>query len=145
MPDIKDIHKELEAKRRELRELNKMMRDELSASKEYCDLVDEGKTLRDKKKSVENDVRGRNSEALGKIDLLKLEIKAITEQLSDVAINKYAANESIEFMDENNNRWMPVFTVKFKKEEAAEDAKLAAEPEKKNVHVPLVELSDAAA
>ncbi len=145
MQDLKEIHKELESKRRELREINKMMRDELSASKQYCDLVDEGKTLRDKKASIVNEIRGRNSEALDKIDLLKLEIKAMTEKLSDVAINRYAAKESIEFMDENNNRWMPVFTVKFKKEEAAEDAKLAAEPEKKSEHIPLVALNDAAA
>ncbi len=145
MQDIKEIHEQLEGKRKELRELNKMMRDELAASKEYCDKVEEAKAIRDKKKSIENDIQGRNTEALGKIDLLKLEIKAYTETLSDVAINKYAARESVEFMDEHNNRWSPIFSVKFKKEEAGEDAKLAAAAEKKSSHVPLVAFNEAAA
>ena len=146
MQDIKTIHQQLEEKRKELRELNKMMRDELAASKEYCDKVEEAKTLRDKKKSIENEIQGRNSEALGKIDLLKLEIKAFAETLSDVAINKYAAGEGIEFMDDNNNRWSPTFSVKFTKEEAGEDAKLAkAAAEKKSSHMPLISFSDAPA
>jgi hypothetical protein len=152
MQDIKEIHKQLEEKRKELRELNKMMRDELAASKEYCDKVEEAKTIRDKKKSIENEIQGRNSEALGKIDLLKLEIKTFAETLSDVAINKYAARESVEFMDDHNNRWSPVFSVKFKKEEAGEDAKLAADvaleasPRLSEVSPrPLVALTDVAA
>lgn len=117
MQTLNEIHKTLETKRREMRELNKMFRDELQNSSEYQTVVDEFETLREKKKSIESAVRASSQAALANLDLLKLDVKSYTEMLSDVALNKYAANENIEIVDENNVRWLPSFTVKFKKED----------------------------
>jgi type I site-specific restriction endonuclease len=108
-----------------MRELNKMFRDELRNSSEYQTITDELQTLREKKKSIENAVRGASQAALANLDLLKLDVKSYTEMLSDVALNKYAANENIEIVDENNAKWLPTFTVKFKKEDG-EPAKAPA-------------------
>jgi translation elongation factor EF-1alpha len=125
MQNLNEIHKTLETKRREMRELNKMFRDELRNSSEYQTITDELQTLREKKKSIENAVRGASQAALANLDLLKLDVKSYTEMLSDVALNKYAANENIEIVDENNAKWLPTFTVKFKKEDG-EPAKAPA-------------------
>jgi hypothetical protein len=117
MQNLNEIHKTLETKRREMRELNKMFRDELRNNSEYGTVVDELNTLKEKKKSIENAVRAQSQAALANLDLLKLDVKSYSEMLSDVAINKYAAHEDIEIVDENNNRWLPSFSVKFKKAE----------------------------
>jgi hypothetical protein len=117
MQNLNEIHKTLETKRREMRELNKTFRDELRNNSEYQTVVDELETLREKKKSIESAVRAASQSALANLDLLKLDIKSYSELLSDVALNKYAAHENIEIVDENNAKWLPSFTVKFKKEE----------------------------
>jgi uncharacterized protein (DUF3084 family) len=117
MQNLNEIHKTLETKRREMRELNKMFRDELRNNSEYETVVDELNTLREKKKSIESAVRAASSSALTNLDLLKLDVKSYTEMLSDVALNKYAAHENIEIIDDENVKWLPNFTVKFKKDE----------------------------
>jgi translation elongation factor EF-1alpha len=130
MQNLNEIHKTLETKRREMRELNKMFRDELRNNSEYQTVVDEFETLREKKKTIESAVRAASQSALANLDLLKLDVKSYTEMLSDVALNKYAANENIEIVDENNVRWLPSFTVKFKKEDGEKEkgGNLAAPP-----------------
>lgn len=117
MQSLNEIHKTLEAKRREMRELNKMFRDELRNNGEYQQIVDELNTLKEKKKTIETAVRAASQSALANIDLLKLDVKSYSEMLSDVALNRYAAHENVEIVDENNARWLPSFTVKFRKEE----------------------------
>jgi hypothetical protein len=117
MQSLTEIHKTLEAKRRELRELNRMFRDELKHNSEYQEVVDQILTLRDKKKSIETAVRASSQAALANLDLLKLDVKSYSETLSDVALNRYAAHENIEIVDEENVRWLPTFTVKFRKED----------------------------
>jgi translation elongation factor EF-1alpha len=116
MQNLNEIHKTLEAKRREMRELNKMFKDELRNNSEYQTVVDELNTLKEKKKTIESAVRAASQAALANLDLLKLDVKSYTEMLSDVALNKYAAHENIEIVDENNVKWLPTFTVKFAKE-----------------------------
>lgn len=110
-----------------MRELNKMFRDELRNNSEYQAVVDEFETLREKKKSIESAVRAASQAALANLDLLKIDVKSYTEMLSDVALNKYAANENIEIVDENNVRWLPSFTVKFKKEDGEPEKAAAKE------------------
>jgi len=143
MQNLNEIHKTLETKRREMRELNKMFRDELRNNSEYQTVVDELNTLREKKKSIEDAVRASSQEALTNLDLLKLDIKSYAEMLSDVALNKYAAHENIEIIDENNARWLPSFTVKFKKE----DGEPVKEPAKEKAFSPssIISFGEAAA
>jgi hypothetical protein len=123
MQNLNEIHKTLETKRREMRELNKMFRDELRNNSEYQTVVDELNTLKEKKKTIESAVRAASQAALANLDLLKLDIRSYAEMLSDVALNKYAAHENIEIVDENNIKWIPNFTVKFTKENGEPDFK----------------------
>jgi len=142
MQPLNEIHKTLETKRREMRELNRMFRDELKHSAEYQEVMDELNTLKEKKKTIESAIRGASQAALANLDLLKLDVKSYAEMLSDVALNKYAAHEDIEIVDEDNVRWLPTFTVKFKKEDG-EPVKAPAK-EKAVGDVPLVSLAEGA-
>jgi hypothetical protein len=140
MQSLNEIHKTLETKRREMRELNRMFRDELKHSSEYQEVVDELNTLKEKKKTIESAIRASSQAALANLDLLKLDVKSYTEMLSDVALNKYAAHEDIEIVDDENVRWLPSFTVKFKKEDG-EPVKAPAK-EKAASDAPLVAFSE---
>src|SRR5512133_2442806 len=143
MQNLNEIHKTLETKRREMRELNRMFKDELRNNSEYQTVVDELQTLREKKKSIEDAVRSSSQAALTNLDLLKLDVKSYTEMLSDVALNKYAANENIEIIDDNNVKWLPTFTVKFKKEDG-EPVKVPAK-EKAPASPPIISFNESAA
>lgn len=143
MASLNEIHKTLETKRREMRELNRMFRDELKHSAEYQQIVEQIDTLKEKKKTVESAIRASSQSSLANLDLLKLDVKSYTEMLSDVALNKYAAHENIEIVDEENVRWLPTFTVKFKKEDG-EPVKAPAK-EKAIGDIPLVSLAEGAA
>lgn len=140
MASLNEIHKTLETKRRELREVNRMFRDELKHNAEYQEVVEQINTLREKKKSIENAMRNASQSDAANLDLLKLDVKSYTEMLSDVALNKYAAHEDIEIVDEENVRWLPSFTVKFKKEDG-EPVKAPAK-EKAAAETPLLVLNE---
>ncbi len=143
MQSLNEIHKTLETKRHEMRELNRMFKDELKHNAEYQEVVEQIQTLREKKKTIETAVRNASQAALASLDLLKLDVKSYTEMLSDVALNKYAARENIEITDENNVKWLPTFTVKFKKEDG-EPVKAPAK-EKAVSAAPIIAFSEGAA
>lgn len=144
MQNLNEIHKTLETKRKEMRELNKMFRDELRNSSEYQAVVDEFNTLKEKKKSIENAVKASSQAALANLDLLKIDVKSYQELLSDVALNKYAANENIEIVDENNAKWLPTFTVKFKKEDGEPEKVPAVAKEEVRQSAPIVAFGESA-
>ncbi len=94
-----------------------MFQDELKHNGEYQELMKQIKTLREKKKSIEDTAKASALSDARQLDSLAEEIKGSTELLSDVALAKYLNREQVEIVDEENNRLVPLFTVRFKKEE----------------------------
>ena len=94
-----------------------MFQDELKHNGEYQQILEQSKQLREKKKSIENQVKASALSNANQMDILALEIKEQGEMLTDIALNMYIANETVEIVDEDQSRWLPQFTVKFKKEE----------------------------
>jgi len=115
MPKLEDVYARLEANKKKRREINKMYKDELSHSARYQEIVEEMKAMREEKKGIEIEIRQSSSE-FSELDDLKLEIDNDQEVLSDVALNMYTNNETVEIVDEYDNKWYPVFKVSFKKE-----------------------------
>lgn len=113
MPKLVEVYQRLQKNKKERRELNKMMKDELSGDARYQEILEEQKTLREEKKSIEQDVKsGSDGE---KLDELKVDIQSDLELLADLALNMYANNEAIEIIDEYDQKWYPEFKVAFKK------------------------------
>ena len=54
MPKLEEVYKRLEENKKKRREINKMYKDDLNNNPRYQELVDEIKTLREEKKSIEN-------------------------------------------------------------------------------------------
>jgi hypothetical protein len=93
-----------------------MFKDELSQNDEYKHLVDEMKTMKERKKSIESQVMAAALSDANQIDDLGNEIKHDTELLADVALNMYVKGQPVEVIDEYNVRWVPEFSVKFVKD-----------------------------
>lgn len=114
---LQDLHKELREKKDERKKLKQAIKDELKHHARYAEVVDEMATLREEKKSIENQVRESVPQDAARLADLDVEIKADEELMSDLAMNLILKNESVELRDEYENRYLPLMKVVFKKEE----------------------------
>jgi len=121
MQDLKAIHSKIQDKSRERRQLMRAFQDELAQNKEYVELVEELKKLRERKKSLENYAMAQALGDASKLDTLQLEIKDQRQMLSDVALALYAEGEQVEIVDGDDIRWVPAFSVRFKKDKTETD------------------------
>ncbi|HTM68125.1 MAG TPA: hypothetical protein VL426_02395 [Candidatus Binatia bacterium] len=117
MQDLREVFINIQSKKKERKELTKMFQDELKHNGEYQELVKQIKTLREKKRSIEDQAKASALHDVKKLDGLKEEISGSTELLTDIALTKFLNREQVEIVDEENNRLVPQFSVRFKKEE----------------------------
>ena len=115
MQTLDEVYKRLNKAKKKRKELNKMLKDELSSNARYQEIQEEAKALREEKKGIEMEIRSGSGE-LSELDELKIEISTDQELLSDVALNMYMNKETVEIVDENDEKWYPQFKVTFKKE-----------------------------
>ena len=114
--NIDEVYKRIEKNKREIRDINKMIRDQFTHIQRHAEILEELKTLREEKKSLENEIRANESSEIDRLEDLKIEVATDKELLSDLALNKYMANENVEIVDDFDNKWVPYFSVTFKKE-----------------------------
>ncbi len=115
MPKLEEVYKRLIKNKKQLRELRKMIADELSHFQRYGELKDEIKGLREELKSIENEVKSNSQSEVDQIDELKLDVQTDTELLADIALNMYVKDETVEIIDEFDQPWYPQFKVTFKR------------------------------
>jgi hypothetical protein len=121
MPSLQEVHERLRAKKREKSEIQKAFKDELINNPRFQQVSDQLKSLKEEKKSIENQAWASASQEADKLDLLTLDITADKELLSDIALNMYAKGETVEVIDEYNTRWVPSFAVSFKKDDVLQE------------------------
>ncbi len=114
MPSLDEVYKRLDKAKKKRKDLNKMLKDELSANARYQEIQEEAKALREEKKGIEMEIRSGSGE-LAELDELKIEISTDQELISDIALNMYVNKETVEIVDENDEKWYPQFKVIFKK------------------------------
>lgn len=137
MQDLKEVFDRIQQKKKERKELTKMFQDELKHNDDYQKLLEDMKTMREKKKSIENQAKANALSDSQQLDDLSEEIKGSQELLADVAMTMLMNRETVEIVDEDNDiRYAPVFSVRFKKEEGEsylqkeEAARAESHPEK---------------
>ena len=114
MQSLEEVYSRLNAAKKERRELNKMLKDEMLNNARHQEVVEEMKTLREEKKGIEQEIRSASADP-ARLDELKLDIQTDVELLSDIALNLYMKNETVEIEDEYGQTWYPQFKVAFKK------------------------------
>lgn len=114
MPNLEEVYKRLEKNKKRKKEIAKMVSDEMSHNSRYQEIKEELKTLRDEKKAIEHTVLA-SSPDFAELEELKAEIQTDQEVLSDLALNMYVKDETVEIVDEYDQTWFPSFKVTFKK------------------------------
>ncbi len=114
MPNLEEVYKRLEVNKKRRKEINKMLKDELSVDPRHKELTEEMSAMREEKKGIEQNIKARSGEFL-ELEELKVDIATDQELLADIALNMFTNNETVEIIDEYEQTWHPVFKVAFKK------------------------------
>ena len=112
--NLTDVYQRLQEKKKRRRELTTMCRDNLSSHTRHQEILDEIKTLRDEKKSIENELTDQKDQA--ELEALQADIKTDALMLADIALTMFADKQAVEIVDAFNTRWVPLFSVRFTKE-----------------------------
>ena len=115
MQDIQTVWQRIQEAKKKQKELKSIYKDALATSMEYEDINTKLKTLKEKKKQVENTTKEQFASELTKLDDLKIDIASDTELISDIAMTQLMKGESIAIKDEYDNEYEPIFKVNFKK------------------------------
>jgi chromosome segregation ATPase len=115
MLDIQQVFSEIREAKKEMKGLREQYKDALSQTEKYQELQDELKEKRDKKKEIETKVQQQMGKAYDRLDELKSEVVAKEELLNDIAITTLMDGKAVEVVDEFQNRYEPLYVVKFKK------------------------------
>ncbi len=115
MNDLQEVFNRIRETRNKAKEIRKMYKDSLIANQEYQEVVEKLDNLKLRKKQIELEIKTDQAADFQKLDAYKMHVKNDIEMLSDLALNKLVSGETVEVVDEANNKYEPLFTVKFKK------------------------------
>lgn len=115
MQDIQTIFNRIQESKKKQKDLKDVYKDALATSLEYQEINEKMKDLRTKKKQIELTTREQFVSEFTKLDDLKIDIESDMELMNDIALNKIVKGEELEIIDKNDNKYEPVFSVRFKK------------------------------
>jgi predicted nuclease with TOPRIM domain len=114
MHDLDKVYSRLQEKKAARRDIKSSISDELKQNAKYQEILDKISELKIEKKSIENELLGR-SQTQSKLEELTLDIKTDTEMVTDIAVNMLLRNQTVEIVDDHGSKWVPSFSVRFKK------------------------------
>lgn len=114
MPNLQEVFNRIEERKRESRSIKLQYRDALESSGEYREVVDKLEQLRARKKQLEG-IAWSEVGSKDKFETTKLHIKEDREMLSDMALSTLMKGETVKVLDQDNNEYEPLFSVRFKK------------------------------
>lgn len=115
MNDLQEVFNRIRETRTKAKEIRRMYQDSLISNQEYQEIKEKLEDLKLRKKAIEAEIQEEQIADFQKLDAYKMHVKNDLEMLSDLALNKLVSGESVEVVDEANNKYEPLFTVKFKK------------------------------
>jgi hypothetical protein len=115
MANLQEVWSRMQKAKKKQKEIRAAYKEALANSVDYGKIVEDLKTLREKKRKIEMDVRADFSSEFAELDNLKADAETDMEMLSDMALNTYVKGETVQVTDEFENKYEPVFFVKFKR------------------------------
>jgi len=115
MKDVQEVFSRIKERQGEQKTLKDIHRSVLVNSQEYQLILEELKTLKDRKKKIQSALESDLKEEFQKIDAIKTDIASDREMLSNMALTKLLAGEKVEVADNKNNKYGPIFSVRFEK------------------------------
>lgn len=115
MQELNDIFKRMNEQKKERRRLQNMYKDMLANSKPYQEAVDALTDAKAKKEQLESTIRADFQQEQNELDRLKTSMDADKQLMSDTALTQLMKGETVEITDENDVKYEPIFSVRFKK------------------------------
>lgn len=115
MPDLKEIHARIRAKKDEKRKVNVIFKDVMDQSKPYQDVLDEMKKLKVKKTQIETELRSDFGKEMEQLERLAIDLKSDEVLLTDLSLTMLMKGQSLDLTDENDVKYEPIFRITFKK------------------------------
>lgn len=115
MANIEEVFNRIRNSKKEQKEIKLIYKDALSTSKEYQDVLAELDAIKERKKKIEQDIKSQFKNELEQLEGIKLDIKTDNELLGDMALSQLMKGETVKITDEYDNKYEPVFNVRFKK------------------------------
>lgn len=115
MADLQKVFDEIREAKKEMKEIRAAYRDALSQTDKYQEITDKIKEQREEKKTIEARVQNEMGRAYQKLEELKVEVASKEEMLNDIAMTTLMKGETVEVVDEFQNRYEPLYVVRFKK------------------------------
>lgn len=116
MLDIQEVFNRMQENKKKQKDIRSAYKSALESSGEYQEINEKIKTLRERKKQIENTTKESFASELTQLDDLKIDFDSDALVLTDMAMTTYVKGDTIQVVDEYNNKYEPVFRVNFKKE-----------------------------
>lgn len=115
MTDVQQIFNKIKERQKEQKTLKQIYKDVLANSQEYQNILEELNTLKAKKKQIEEVLKSELRSEIEQLNSIKVDIDSEKEILSQATLTKILKGEAVELIDENNNKYEPIFSVRFRK------------------------------
>lgn len=115
MSNLQEVFNRIQETKNKAKEIRKMYKDSLNGSHEYQEILEKLESLKARKKQIETELKEDSMNDFRKLDAYKMHLKTDLEMLSDLALNQFVSGETVEVKDENDQKYEPVFSVRFKK------------------------------
>jgi uncharacterized protein with ParB-like and HNH nuclease domain len=115
MTKIQDVFDKIQKIKIKQREIKAIYRDALASSAEYQRVSDGLKEMKEKKKRIEDSIKSDFGKEFDKLEEFKCDLETENLLLSDIALNHVMKGEVIEVVDSNDNKYEPLFSVRFRK------------------------------
>lgn len=112
MQSLEEVLTRLKTKKAERKDLKTSFQDELRNNAQHKEISDKIAELKLQKKAIENEIMARELDK-ARLEEMNVDIKSDSELLTDICLNKFLANEPVEYVDEIQVKWVPMFAVRF--------------------------------
>ena len=115
MQSIEEVFEKIQELKEKRKEITREYKEGLLQSVGYEDLMEEIKTLREKKKVMENIVQAEMGTRYEDLENIKSEIADSEQILTDIAMTSLMDGKNINIKDKNNTEYEPSYKITFKK------------------------------
>ncbi len=115
MSELSTVFARIKDTKRKQKEIRAQYKDMLAQDNEYQELIEKLDALKARKKEIEGAIKAELQSEFQKLDAYKMHIQNDNELMSDLAINQLMSGETVELVDENDQKYEPIFSVRFKK------------------------------
>jgi DNA repair exonuclease SbcCD ATPase subunit len=115
MPNLQEVFNRMQETKDEQKVIKSVYREALDNSLQYQEVITRYKAVKEEKKKIEENIQTEYRSELSKLDAIKQDLETDKILMSDLALNELTSGHTVEIVDKYENKYEPLFSVKFKK------------------------------